>query len=64
MQPGAQLVRGKVVKIDKDNLVLPKLRYRTAVVEDEVLQLSSSGAELVAFSYGRSIGCAATLLTP
>jgi RNase P/RNase MRP subunit p29 len=64
MQPGAQAVRGKVVKFDKNYLVLPKLRYRTAVVEDEVLQLSSSGTELVALGYRGSIGCTGTLLTP
>jgi hypothetical protein len=37
------------VTIDKDNLVLPELRNGFAALEDEVLQLSPGGAELVAF---------------
>jgi hypothetical protein len=49
------------VKIDEDNLVLPKLRYGTAVVEDEMLQLSQGGAQLVAPGCGRSCGLAGTV---
>jgi hypothetical protein len=51
------------VTIDEDNLVLPQLRYGTAGVEDEMLQLSQGGPELVALGYGRSRGFAGTVHT-
>lgn len=44
------------MRVDEDNLVLPQLRSGTAVVENEMLQLSQGGAELVAFSCGRGGG--------
>lgn len=47
--------------IDKDNLVLPQLRYGTAVVENEMLQLSQGGAQLVAPGCGRGRGFAGTV---
>jgi hypothetical protein len=49
------------VNIDEDNLVLPQLRYGTAGVEDEMLQLSQSGAQLVASGCGRGRGFAGTV---
>ncbi|HYR76485.1 MAG TPA: hypothetical protein VEM96_11655 [Pyrinomonadaceae bacterium] len=56
---GARKVRS--VKIDEDNLVLPKLRYGTAGVEDEMLQLSQGDAQLVASGCGRGRGFAGTV---
>ena len=56
-------MRVKDVKIDKNNLVLPELRYGAAGMEDEVLQLPQGSAQLVAFDYGCSRGCPGTLLT-
>jgi len=53
----------KDVKIDKNHLVLPELRYGAAGMEDEVLQLPQGSAQLVAFDYGCSRGCPGTLLT-
>lgn len=54
---------GKIgsVKIDEDNLVLPKLRYGAAAMEDEMLKLPKGGAELVACGYGRNRGCTGTI---
>ncbi len=49
------------VNIDEDNLVLPQLRYGTAGVEDEMLQLSQGGAQLVASGCGRGRGFAGTV---
>jgi hypothetical protein len=49
------------VKFDEDNLVLPKLRYGTAGVEDEMLKLSQGGAQLVACGCGRGRGFASTV---
>lgn len=46
------------MKVDEDNLVLPQLRHGAAGVEDEMLELSQGGAELVAFGNGRSCGFA------
>jgi len=49
--------------IDEDNLVLPKLRHGTAGVEDEMLQLSQGGAQLVAPGCGSSRGLASSAHT-
>ena len=62
--PGIRAMRRvRSVKVDEDNLVLPQLRYGVAGVEDEMLQLSQGGAELVAFGYGCSRGFAGTIHT-
>jgi hypothetical protein len=51
------------VTIDKVNLVLPELRHGPAALENEMLQLSQSGTQLVAFGHGPRRGFAGGIHT-